>query len=121
MVKGILISCVFLLAVAGICEVIHLIRLYFVSDGKKMPTYSLVFLRQGRAINQLRYEYEQRLWQGGTYAETVIAVDKELDEDERKLCYEFARKKDIIIAPAEMLGRILDTLYSNEEKKVDSE
>ncbi len=121
MVKGILISCVFLLAVAGMCEVIHLIRLYFVSDKQRNFNYSLVFLRKNRALNQLRYLYEQLVWQGGTYADTIIAIDRELDEDERKACFEFSLKKDIIIISPEMLDRVLDTLYLDEEKKIDSE
>ncbi len=121
MVKGILISCVFLLAVAGVCEIIHLMRLYFVSDKKRNVNYSLVFLRKNRALNQLRYLYEQLLWQGGTYADVVIAVDRELDEDERKACFEYSLKKDIIITSPEMLDRVLNTLYLNEEKKIDSE
>ena len=121
MVKGILISLLFLLAVAGICEIIHLIRLYFVSDNIKNVNYTVVFLRKKRALNQLRYLYEQLLWQGDTYADTIIAIDRGLDEDERKACFEFSLKKDIIITTPEMLSRVLDTLYLNEDKKSDRE
>lgn len=120
MVKGLLISLVFILAVAGICEIIHLIRLYLVSDSQRNVNYSLVFLRKGRALNQLRYVYEQLLWQGGTYADAIIAIDCGLDEDELKACYEFSHKKDVIVTSREMLDRVLDTLCLDEEKKIDS-
>lgn len=115
MVKGFLMAVLLVLAVAGICEVIHLIRLYLASDGKKNINYALVFLRSGRAVSQLKYMYEQLLWQGNGYADAIIGVDYDLSDEERKLCYEYSRKKDIIITVPEMLGRVLDTLYDNEE------
>lgn len=115
MVKGILIAALLVLAVSGICEIIHLIRLSLVSDGKKNTNYALVFLRNGRALCQLRYMYEQFLWQGNAYADTIIGIDYDLCDDERKLCYEYSRKKNIIIVIPEMLGGVLDTLYNNEE------
>ncbi len=115
MVKGFLMATLLVLAVAGICEIIHLIRLYFASDGKKNINYALVFLRNGRALYQLQYMYEQLLWQGNGYADTIIGVDYDLSEDERKLCYEYSRKKNIIITIPQMLGGVLDTLYNNEE------
>ena len=115
MVKGILIASLLVLAVAGICEIIHLIRLYLVSDGKKNINYALVFLRSGRAVNQLQFMYEQLLWQGGSYADTIIGIDYGLSEEERKLCYEYSRQKNIIITIPEMLSGVLDTLYCNEE------
>ena len=115
MVKGFLMATLLVLAVAGICEIIHLIRLHLVSDGKKNTNYALVFLRNGRALCQLRYAYEQFLWQGNGYADTIIGIDYELTDDERKLCYEYSRKKNIIITSPEMLNRVLDTLYYDEE------
>ena len=79
MIEVVLNTIVIILVVLGICELIHSLRLFFTLPKRRYYNYSLIYLKKGKAIKQLKFAIEQRRWFGDTYAEFVIAVYDDLD------------------------------------------
>lgn len=112
MIKGILIALLFIFASLGICEFFHDIRSCFLSEKSDNSRFLIIMLKKGTAIDQLRFSYEQYLWNGTRYADCIVAVNSDLDEAEYLNCLEYARNRDIVIAPKEMAGRIVGEISS---------
>lgn len=88
--------CVF--ALFGLCEIIHEIRLIFVSPKKRTRTVTLIYLEKGSAEQQLMFISEQAAWLGRKYSDRVIAVDTGISEEERKNCERIAASYSITLA-----------------------
>lgn len=110
MIKGIFAVIILLFAVSGICELIHSLKVFSLSQKDGNFNYCVVWLKSGFALEQLMYVNEQRSWHGHRYCESVLAVDTELDESEHNLCLEFARNHDVILVSEDMLTHVLKQL-----------
>lgn len=110
MIKAVLAAFFILFAVSGICEMLHDIRLAFISLGRNKGTYSLVWLKPGRAVKQLRFVSEQMRWHGERYAGYIIALTCEIDADELSDCAKAAENEPIILCPAEALENVVKSI-----------
>ncbi len=90
--------CVF--ALFGLGEIIHEIRLIFVSPKKRTRTVTLIYLESGSAEQQLMFVAEQAAWLGRKYSDRIIAVDTGISEEERKNCERIAASYSITLASA---------------------
>ena len=113
MIEIIFISIVAILSVLGICEVIHAVRLLLLLPERRYYNYSLLYLKKGKAISQLKFAVEQRKWFGDTYAEFIIAVYDDLDSEELKTCSELVKKDDVVICPIQITEDIIRGISKN--------
>ena len=90
--------CVF--ALFGLGEIIHEIRLIFVSPKKRIRTVTLIYLEKGSAEQQLMFVSEQTAWLGRRYSDRIIAVDTGISQEERKSCERIAASYGITLADA---------------------
>lgn len=74
MVKGVLICILLLLAISGLCDIIHSVRSWMISAKRPRYNISVVYLNQETAFSQLKFIAEQYRWYGTDFAEYVIAV-----------------------------------------------
>ena len=82
MIKGILICVLLLLAVSGICDIIHSVRSWLISSERPRNNISVLYLKEGTAFSQLKYIAEQYRWFGADFAEYYIAVTDELKHND---------------------------------------
>lgn len=107
MIEIILISIIVIFTVLGICELIHTIRLFFIVPKRRYYNYSLLYLKKGKALKQLKFAIEQRKWFGDTYAEFIIAVYDELDDKELNFCSALAQRYDVVICPIQITEDVI--------------
>lgn len=74
MTKLIVSALITTLALMGLSELIHIIRLSIISPKKRAISYSVVFLDRDFTKEQIDYIISQALWQGKNFAEYIIAV-----------------------------------------------
>ena len=103
-IKGILIVLTFVFAISGLCELIHSIRLLFLSSLKKKAVYSVVVLKPKEALNQVNFAAEQLNWLGDDYAQKVIAVTDSVTEAELDECRLAAEGKNILFCKLQELS-----------------
>ena len=70
----------------------------------------VVVLKPGASLDQLKYAYEQYYWNGKKMADFIIALDSMIPEEEKELCREYSRGKDIVISPNKMAEHIINEL-----------
>ena len=109
-IEAILITSGVILAVFGLGELLHTIRLAFICRKKEVKLLSVVFLRSGSAVAQLYFAAEQRNWLGGDFAEYVVAVIDDIDDDELAECREVASQKGFVLCKKSELLRISENL-----------
>lgn len=110
MIKGILSALLFIFAALGICEFLHDLRTSFLSKNAGIDKFLIVVLKPGTALDQLKYAYEQYYWNGKRIADFIIALDSLIPEEEKELCREYSRGKDIVISPHNMAEHIINEL-----------
>ena len=86
MIEAILLTVAVVFAALGICDFLHILKTLFLFPGIKTENYSLVFLKRGYAICQLRFFAAKLRWYGDEYANGIIAVTDELSQSESALC-----------------------------------
>ena len=107
MIKIILIIHFGIMALLGLTEMFHAVKLIFISPDESAQSYSVIVLTAGCAAEQLRYAYEQRLWLGSAYADDIIAVVSNLDNDEISECTSFAEDRGIILCKDDLNEQIM--------------
>lgn len=110
MIETVLLAIGIILAVSGLCELIHTIRLAFLMPKKGSRGIIVIWLKSGIAAQQLRFADEQALWYGNTYADYVVAVTSELCEEELDTCRRLTADNDIILCPSEALSHIAECI-----------
>ena len=110
MIEIIFISIVAILSVLGICEIIHSVRLLGLLPKRRYYNYSLLYLKKGKALKQLKFAIEQRRWFGDTYAEFIIAVYDELDGLELRACSDLVRGDDVVICPIQITEDVIKSI-----------
>ena len=112
MIRYILSAICIIFALFGLSELLHLIKLRFVS-GKKAATYSVLLLSDNDPDRQIAYAGEQWTWLGKAYADHIIAVNSGLSASDDKLCRETADKYCIDYCTADRLGDVLNDYIGN--------
>lgn len=111
MIKIILTTVLFLLAIGGLCELLHSVRMFFVLPKRRYYNYSVVYLKSGKAVQQLRSAVIQQKWHGVCYAEYVIGVyDATLTDSELKICREAAGSCNALICPLEYIKDAIESI-----------
>lgn len=110
MVKGVLICIVLLLAISGLCDIIHNIRSWVLSSKKPRNTISVVYLREDSAFSQLKYIAEQHHWYGTDFAEYYIAITDELSYKEIENYENNFAKYGFIFCPSAVVSNVLKSL-----------
>lgn len=85
-IKYIAMAVVLLLAVLGLSELMHGINLRITAPRRRAVTYSVVFLTDEDAEQQLSFAVEQQRWLGRAYSDYIIAVNNGLNENSDKAC-----------------------------------
>lgn len=110
MIESVLLAIGIILAVSGLCELIHTIRLAFLIPKKGRRGIMVIWLKSGIAAQQLKFADEQVLWYGNTYADHIIAVTSELSEEELNECRILTADNDIILCPSETLAHVAECI-----------
>lgn len=110
MIEIVLISIVAIFSVLGICELIHAVRLFFIVPKRRYYNYSLIYLKKGKALKQLKFAIEQRKWFGDTYAEFIIAVYDNLNDEELNYCSSLAKYYDVVICPIQITEDVIKSI-----------
>ncbi len=109
MIKSVLLVCVAILAIIGLSEVIHIVRLLLASPKGAQKNYMILWLKVPCAAAQLRFAAAQRKWLGSGYAETVIAVTSGIESEKaNELSRTFT--DGFVFCPIEALQDILVSL-----------
>ena len=100
MIKLFLLIFIIIFAVAGICEFIYILRMFFCFPNIRVQNFSLVVLKKGYAVKQLNYIWQKIRWQGDEFASGIIAITDALEEKELCDCSCFIRGKNIYLCTA---------------------
>lgn len=109
-IEGIFISFGVILAILGLCELLHTIHLASIFKKKEVKLLSVVFLKPERSVLQLKFATEQRRWLGSDFAEYVIGVTDDISDTELKECELFAKQNGVVLCNKELLSRVADNL-----------
>ena len=109
-VEAILISAGVILAVWGLSELLHTIRLATILRKKEVKLLSVVFLKPSSAILQLSFALEQKRWLGGDFAEYVVGVTDAIEGEELGVCKRFAKENGLILCQKSEFLRVADNL-----------
>lgn len=110
MVKVILIIAVSLLAISGICELIHSICILMVIPRRPVNNYCVLYLDSENAYYQLRFAVEQMRWQNNHFAEKIIAVTDEADDEQLNKCKILVEENGIILCPSDALANVIRSI-----------
>lgn len=110
MIETVLLAIGVILAVSGLCELIHTIRLFFIMPKKGRRGMMIIWLKSGIAEQQIKFAQTQYAWYGDTYADHIIAVTSELCEEELDFCRNLTADKNIILCPSEALTHVAECI-----------
>ncbi len=108
MVKSILLICLTVFVVAGICEFINILRTLFYYPEVRIKNYAFIVLKKDNAIKQLNYIWQKIRWNGDSFAVGIIAITDGIDRNEFINCSNFAEDKSIILCTAKTVSRCID-------------
>lgn len=107
MIKYILFAIMLCLAMLGLAEFLHGLKIRFTEPSKRAVTYSVVFLSGDNPERQIILAAEQRLWLGGAYCDYIIAVNTADKDDNDAACRYIAEKYGIdYCTPKELNAKI---------------
>lgn len=92
-----------LLALFGLSELLHEIRLCFAASPECLKPFLVLFLKEKTAEEQLRFAVLQRKWYGDGYAEKIFAVCDGLTEETRETCRQICTENRLILCSTEQL------------------
>lgn len=102
MIKAIFLTLTVVFASLGICDFIHTLKTIFLFPEVRVNSYSVLFLKSGHAVSQLRFFAAKLRWYGSEYCDRIIAVTNDLDDVEAAACERFCYGSNIC------LGRLED-------------
>lgn len=112
MIKGVLICITVLLAVSGLCDIIHTIRSWVFSSKRPRNNYSIIYLKCGDAVSQLKFVNEQYRWYGTDFAEYIIAITDDVSNEELKQLEQAFDGNEYIFCPSVALPNVLRSISS---------
>ena len=95
--KYLLFFVILILAILGLSEFLHILKLLFILPKFKMHTQLYIGLQEDTALKQIAFAGEQLLWLGNKYAENVFAVGDGLTEEMLFECQRLSKKYGIEI------------------------
>lgn len=109
-IEGIFISLGVVLAILGLCELLHTIHLATFFKKREVRLLSVIFLKPEQSVSQLMFATEQQRWLGSDFAEYIVGITDDLSEEELNNCKLLASKNAIILCSKEMLSRVTENL-----------
>ena len=79
-------------AILGLAEILHTVRILFVSTHKIERSILIIVPNNENFSKQLIYTAEQYRWHGNRYAERIVVLDYLLNEENKQECALLARK-----------------------------
>lgn len=116
MVETILFILLLIFAVLGLCEFICGIRIAFFYPGRFFKSYTIVFLSDGHAIEELRYLWEKIRCHGDDFSQGILAITDTLGNKEIISCKDFAADKKIIVCSSLQISENLQQLSEGNFK-----
>lgn len=104
MVKSLLLLFLIVFAVAGVCEFIYILRLFFYFPNTRVQNYSLIVLKKGYAVKQLNYIWQKIRWHGEEFAMGIIAITDGIETKEFLDCRKFINGKNIMLCTVSSLS-----------------
>ena len=98
-----------LLAILGLAEVMHTIRLKIAYNYEEKENYVLIVLKPHTAEQQLRYIAEQSRWQGRKQVKSIIAVYNSGKPSD--YCKQIAKEHNIVICTPRELAILLGDTF----------
>ncbi len=95
--KFLLFFAVFVFALLGLSEFLHILKIKFILSKSKPNVRVFVNLKEETALKQLAFVVEQHLWLGSHYANEVIAVASNLSDETFSECERIAKLHNIKI------------------------
>jgi hypothetical protein len=83
-------------AIFGFCEAAHLLKILLLFPKRRMNSQLVIRLDNKNAEKQLIFAGEQYLWLGNKLADSVLAVNSNLDKATYLKCKEIAKKYNIL-------------------------
>ena len=115
-IKYIVLAVVIFLSVLGLAEIIHGLNLRVTAPRRKAVTYSVVFLTDQDAEEQLAFAIEQQKWLGKAYSDYIIAVNSGISEKSDKACRYIAEKNGAqYCTPSELKKKIEEYITVKEK------
>ncbi|MBR7132482.1 MAG: hypothetical protein IKD04_03025 [Clostridia bacterium] len=94
---------VLLLAVLGLAELIHSVKLCLLAPKEAAISYKIIFLKGSLPQHQLKIAVEQSAWSGKKLTGNIIAVNSFLEGEALEECRFIAQKNGVIFCSAEEL------------------
>lgn len=114
MIKGVLICILLLLAISGICDIIHSVRSWLISSERPRNNISVIYLKEGTALSQLKYIAEQYRWYGTDFAEYYIAVTDELKNNDISDLEKAFAESVFIFCPSSAVPNVIKSLMKGK-------
>ena len=73
-------------AVLGLSEILHIIKKWFLSSGKKAEKILILIPDNDNFENQILSLSSEYRWQGNKLAEKIFVINSKLDEEYREEC-----------------------------------
>ncbi len=90
--KPIIFIIIFVFAIFGLSEFLHILKLYFIFPKRKMYSHLVINLQNNTAEKQLLYAYEQYTWHGEGYADFLVFNCDNLSDEVYERCRVIANK-----------------------------
>lgn len=113
LIKTVLLVCLVVLAVSGICEIIHSVRLILIRPSRRSGAVCVIWLKKGSAVSQLRFVCEQLRWWGKDFAEHIIAVSSDISGEELETCMKTAAESLVTLCPSDVLESVIASVSAN--------
>lgn len=105
MVEFLLLFVTLLLAILGLSELIHMLKIKITYPTKKNKNYILIILTKENATEQIKYIADKLQWSGKNYADGVFAIYN--DEVDLNSCYDLVSRYNIMLCSPEELALLL--------------
>lgn len=110
MIQICLLTVAAILALLGLCEVLHGICLLFIAPKRLPKAFSVVCTDSADPVRQLHYAGNAFSWSDPLGCRLKIAVCDLPAGERREECRRIAERYDMILCSPEMLGRIIETV-----------
>ena len=107
MIEAVLLTVAVMFAALGVCEFINFIKTLFLFPGVKTDNCSVIYLKSGHAINQLRFFSAKLRWYGSEYCDKIIAITDDLGDIEAAACEKYCYGSDIRLCRTDGINSVL--------------
>ncbi|MBQ3816955.1 MAG: hypothetical protein II802_01635 [Clostridia bacterium] len=110
MIKAFLLTLLLTFAVLGIAELINGIKLRLIRPKEQATTYTLLFLKTGFAVEQLKFLLAKFEWNGEIFTNRIIACFDVLNEEERQECLKLSDVYNIVFCKRSDLAQLIQLI-----------